>query len=84
MTTVHPHLDEERHEAINLVTRYGAVSNYVFRRVDTRDPARVEQHDLASRRVREPPYIHSFGMSGEHLVIAEFPLVVNPMALLCG
>jgi len=82
MTTVHPHLDEARHEAINLVTRFGAASSYVFRRVDTHDPAHVTSATLASRRVREPSYIHSFGMSDSHLVIAEFPLVVNPMALL--
>jgi carotenoid cleavage dioxygenase-like enzyme len=82
MTTVHPHLDEARHEAINLVTRFGASSSYVLRRVDTRDPGHVRGRDLATRRVREPAYIHSFGMSARHLVIAEFPLVVNPMALL--
>lgn len=82
MTTVHPHLDEARQEAINLVTRFGASSSYVFRRIDTRDPAHVRGSTLATRRVREPGYIHSFGMSAAHLVIAEFPLVVNPMALL--
>jgi carotenoid cleavage dioxygenase-like enzyme len=82
MTTVHPHLDEQTCEAINLVTRFGASSTYVFRRVDTRDPAQVASTTLATRRVREPAYIHSFGMSARHLVIAEFPLVVNPMALL--
>jgi carotenoid cleavage dioxygenase-like enzyme len=82
MTTVHPHLDESRNEAINLVTRFGAASQYVLRRLDTSDPAHVRGRDLATRRVREPAYIHSFGMSADHLVIAEFPLVVNPMALL--
>lgn len=82
MTTVHPHLDEARHEAINLVTRFGASSSYVFRRIDTSDPAHVRGTTLATRRVREPSYIHSFGMSARHLVLAEFPLVVNPMSLL--
>ncbi|MGM0385407.1 MAG: carotenoid oxygenase family protein [Actinomycetota bacterium] len=82
MTTVHPHLDEERHEAINLVTRYGAASQYVFRRVDTTDPAEFSGATLATRRVREPSYIHSFGMSERHLVLVEFPLVVNPVDLL--
>ena len=82
MTTVHPHLDEARHEAINLVTRYNAVSNYVFRRVDTRDPGLLQGETIASRPVREPSYIHSFGMSARHLVLVEFPLVVNPLALL--
>ncbi len=82
MTTVHPHLDEDRHEAINLVTRYGAVSTYVFRRVDTTDPGLLQGDTFASRAVREPSYIHSFGMSERHLVLVEFPLVVNPISLL--
>jgi beta,beta-carotene 9',10'-dioxygenase len=82
MTTVHPHLDEARHEAINLVTRYGAVSNYVFRRVDTGDPGLLQGSTIASRPVREPSYIHSFGMSEQHLLLVEFPLVVNPLSLL--
>lgn len=87
ITTVHPHLDEQRHEAINLVTRYGAVSTYVFRRVDTMpadaaDRGPLPGETIASKAVREPSYIHSFGMSERHLVIVEFPLVVNPISLL--
>ncbi len=82
MTTVHPHLDEERHEAINLVTRYGALSTYVFRRVDTTDPGLLEGTTFASRAVGEPSYIHSFGMSEKHVILVEFPLVVNPVSLL--
>jgi beta,beta-carotene 9',10'-dioxygenase len=82
MTTVHPHIDEARQEAINLVTRFGALSQYVVRRVDTSDPAAVRSRTLASRRVREPAYIHSFGMSQRYVVVAEFPFVVNPIALL--
>lgn len=82
MTTVHPQIDEARREAFNLVTRYGASSSYVLRHVDTADPGAVRTTTRASRRVLEPAYIHSFGMSEQHLVIAEFPFVVNPMSLL--
>ena len=82
MTTVHPHLDEERHEAINLVTRYGAVSTYVFRRVDTAAPGLLQGDTFASRAVREPSYIHSFGITERHVILVEFPLVVNPISLL--
>ncbi|MGR2753714.1 carotenoid oxygenase family protein [Agromyces arachidis] len=82
MTTVHPHLDEARHEATNLVTRYGALSTYVFRRVDTREPSLLRGDTVATRAVREPSYIHSFGMSERYLVLVEFPLVVNPISLL--
>ena len=82
MTTVHPQLDEQRQEAINLVTRYGAVSSYAFRRVDTRNPEAPRIRTLGTRRVGQPSYIHSFGMSGRYLVLVEFPLVVNPVSLL--
>lgn len=83
MTTVHPHLDDDRHEAINLVTRYGALSRYVFRRVDTAAPSvDLRGETLATRAAMEPSYIHSFGMSERHIVLVEFPLVVNPVALL--
>ena len=81
MTTVHPHLDEARAEGFNLVTRYGAASQYVIRKFDTRDPG-IATRTHASRRVAEPAYIHSFGMSTRYLVVAEFPFVVNPLSLL--
>lgn len=82
MTTVHPHLDEERGEAINLVTRFGAVSSYVFRRRVISDEPGESATTVAARRVGQPSYIHSFGMSRRYLILVEFPLVVNPMALL--
>lgn len=81
MTTVHPHLDEERGDGFNLVTRYGAVSRYVLRRFSTLD-ASLASSTLASHRAAQPAYLHSFGMSARYLVIAEFPFVVNPMSLL--
>jgi beta,beta-carotene 9',10'-dioxygenase len=31
--------------------------------------------------VREPAYMHAFGMSGRHLILAEYPLRVNPLRL---
>lgn len=82
MTTVHPHVDGDRGEAVNLVVRYGASSRYVFRQVDLADGGALDGTDLATRRVAKPSYIHSFGMSGRYLVLAEFPLVVNPISLL--
>src|SRR5207245_10833378 len=36
---------------------------------------------LGSLPVREPAYMHSFGLTERWLVLAEFPLVVNPLAL---
>lgn len=81
MTTVHPHVDSLRDEALNLVTRFGAISRYCIRHIDTRD-AGLPTKDLAQRVVARPAYIHSFGMTREHIVIAEYPLTVNPLSLL--
>ncbi len=81
MTTVHPHLDAQRGEGFNLVTRYGAISRYVLRRF-VLDDAALSTTTLASHRAAQPAYLHSFGMSSRYLVIAEFPFVVNPVSLL--
>ena len=36
---------------------------------------------IASLPVKEPAYMHSFGLTERWLVLAEFPFVVNPLAL---
>ena len=36
---------------------------------------------IARRGVREPAYMHSFGLSERWIVLAEFPYVVNPLRL---
>jgi carotenoid cleavage dioxygenase-like enzyme len=36
---------------------------------------------IATKPVREPAYMHSFGLTERWLVLAEFPFVVNPPAL---
>jgi carotenoid cleavage dioxygenase-like enzyme len=36
---------------------------------------------MLHRAVREPAYMHSFGLTERWLVLAEFPLVVNPIEL---
>jgi carotenoid cleavage dioxygenase-like enzyme len=39
---------------------------------------------VASKPVREPAYMHSFGLTERWLVLAEFPYVVNPLSLAVG
>jgi carotenoid cleavage dioxygenase-like enzyme len=39
------------------------------------------QKQVAAIPVSRPAYMHSFGMSADHLVLTEFPLVVNPINL---
>lgn len=78
MTTVHPHTDPATGDTYNLVTRFHASSEYRL----YRSAGDLRWQQVAARRVGKPSYLHSFGMSARHLVLAEYPLVVNPMALL--
>ncbi len=78
MTTVHPHVDFADDTVYNLVTRYQARSHYRFYAVAGGGrPRRVAQMPVA-----EPAYLHSFGLSRNYFILAEFPLVVNPLHLL--
>ena len=81
MNTVHPQIDSSRNRAINLVTRYGAVSTYCFKEFSL-DSSELISRDLAKKKVLQPSYIHSFGMTENYLILVEFPLVVNPINLL--
>jgi carotenoid cleavage dioxygenase-like enzyme len=81
MTTVHPHFDNNN--AFNLVTRYNAVSQYnIFRVNGQTDGSQPAVKRIASLPVTKPAYLHSFGMSQNYFIIAEFPLVVNSVDLL--
>jgi len=80
LTTAHPHLDRSGGGMINFAVRLGPRNEYRFFALgpdDPRDGARV----LASLPVRRPAYVHSFGQTERWFVLAEFPYVVNPLAL---
>jgi beta,beta-carotene 9',10'-dioxygenase len=78
MTTVHPQFDLETGDTFNIVTRYNALSAYNLYRIA--DSGAIRR--LGSVPVRKPAYMHSFGMSQNHFILTEFPLVVNPIDLL--
>ena len=78
MTTVHPQYDRQTNRFYNLVTRFHQTSHYrIYELGDELKPQK-----FASVSVKKPSYIHSFGMSENHFILAEFPLVVNSLALL--
>jgi carotenoid cleavage dioxygenase-like enzyme len=82
---------------INYAAQLGARSSYRFFHLapgDGTDDARgagtvegdggagrAEPRVIAQRPVREPAYMHSFGLTESWLVLMEFPLVVNPLRL---
>jgi beta,beta-carotene 9',10'-dioxygenase len=78
MTTVHPQFDFENDTVYNLVTRFHRLSHYNLYAMQGRGAPRR----MASLPVNLPAYMHSFGMSKNYLILTEFPLVVNPLALL--
>ncbi len=83
LSTAHPHMDRTSRGMINYAAKLGPRSSYRFFAVD---PAPGQQGELgtrllASMPVKEPAYMHSFGLTERWLVLVEFPLVVNPLAL---
>jgi beta,beta-carotene 9',10'-dioxygenase len=78
MTTVHPQFDYEHDQVFNVVTRYNRVSHYnIYRMQSGGSPQKI-----GAVRSGEPAYMHSFGMTQNYIILTEFPLVVNPLALL--
>jgi beta,beta-carotene 9',10'-dioxygenase len=78
ITTAHPHHDPGRGELVNYAAHLGPRSSYRFYGQRARDEQRV----IASTRVREPAYVHSFGMTDRYLILAEGPFVVDLKRLL--
>jgi len=78
LSTAHPHYDFERDELVNYVSHFSARSSY---RVFALAPGSRTRKRIASIPVSEPGYMHSFGMSGRYVVLAEYPFVVNPLRL---
>ncbi|HUH80531.1 MAG TPA: carotenoid oxygenase family protein [Solirubrobacteraceae bacterium] len=78
LTTAHPHLDRRDGAMLNYAASLGPRSSYRFFRVR----ADSEKPELIAKvPVREPAYMHSFGLTERYLVLAEFPFVVNPLDL---
>jgi len=78
LSTAHPHLDRASGGMINYAAKLGPSSRYRFFAVS---PEGGSPQELGSIPVKEPAYMHSFGLTERWLVLAEFPLVVNPLAL---
>ena len=77
LTTAHPHNDDGY--TYNYVTKFSKTSSYnVYRMPDgTR-----EREVIASIDRDRPAYMHSFGLTENYVVLAEFPFVVNPLEML--
>jgi len=77
-TTAHPHHDPERNELVNYHAFFSRVSKYVLYGVPAESPRR---RVIAELPVKEPSYMHAFGMSERHLILTEYPLRANPLKM---
>ena len=77
VSTAHPHYDAKRACHYNYIADFGMKSLYRLCRIGDDGKQRV----VAKLPVERPAYMHSFGMSEDHLVLTEFPLVVSPIEL---
>lgn len=75
VTTAHPHRDAK--QSYNYAIAMGRKSYYQMFADDGQGPRL-----LCRIPTDRPAYMHSFGMSEHYLVLAEFPLRVNPLRLM--
>ncbi|MDZ7401876.1 MAG: carotenoid oxygenase family protein [candidate division KSB1 bacterium] len=78
ITTVHPQFDLNENMVYQLITRFSRVSHYRFVRISPDGRTKV----VGEIPVSKPAYMHSFGLSPNYLILTEYPLVVQPLALL--
>jgi beta,beta-carotene 9',10'-dioxygenase len=80
VTTAHPHFDFSKNETINYMTHLSRQSSYNIYKLAS---GRKQQRELiASVKVNEPSYMHSFGLTEHYIILVEFPLVINPLDIL--
>jgi beta,beta-carotene 9',10'-dioxygenase len=74
LTTAHPHGADG--ELINYALHLGVANRYY--RFYTLAPG-GKPRQAAQMKVREPAYVHSFGLTERFFVLGEFPYVVDPL-----
>jgi len=78
LSTAHPHFDRQRGLHYNLRIYLGARSRYRLLSIDDRSG---RQRSVCHLPAGNPSYVHSFGMTKDHLVLCQTPFVVNPLKL---
>jgi carotenoid cleavage dioxygenase-like enzyme len=78
VTTAHPHYDFASDEMVNYSAKFGPKTSY---RVYAAGQVGAKRRLIGSLPVKKPGYMHSFGMSERYVVLAENPLLVNPMSI---
>ena len=75
----HPHVDPRTGEVVTLATEYGRQSRY---HVARRPPGAPRFEVVGSVDADRPSYVHSVGLTADHVVLVAFPFDVAPWRLL--
>jgi beta-carotene 15,15'-monooxygenase len=78
LSCAHLRRDPETDRLVNFETSFGRTCHYHVHELAGPD----ERHHVASVAVDEPAYMHSFALTRNHVVLTEFPFVVDPMQFL--
>lgn len=78
VSTAHPHLDRASGGMLNYAAKLGPRNSYRFFLLR---PEGSAPEMVGKLPVKQPAYMHSFGLTERWLVLAEFPFVVNPIAI---
>jgi beta,beta-carotene 9',10'-dioxygenase len=76
-TTAHPHQDPRTGDVINYALRFGRRSEYKI----YRQRGGSARELIGSVPADRPGYLHSFAITEDHVALAIYPFVVNPLAL---
>jgi len=79
MSTAHPLVEPDTGRTITYLTEFGRQSRYHVAGIA---PGSRTRTVLATVDVARPRYMHSFGMTERYVILAEWPLVVDPLDLL--
>lgn len=78
-TSAHPHYDAANRTTISYMTEFGLQS--VFKVFGIKDGDAHSRVLIGSYPTAEPSYIHSFSISEQYVIIAEYPFRVSPFKL---
>ncbi|MGB1286019.1 MAG: carotenoid oxygenase family protein [Aggregatilineales bacterium] len=74
LATAHPHFDFERGVGYNHMVHFGAQTHYIFYSLTDKNRTQVSKLP-----VKNASYVHSFGMTENYLILAEFSLRLYKM-----
>lgn len=77
--SAHPHTDFQKNETISYFSHLSLKSSYKIFRLPN---GSLKRELIATIPVKKPAYIHSFGMTKNYVVLAEYPFSVNLLNLL--